>query len=257
MNPTPVPDFLTLGDPDPRAPTPRALEAQRGSESQSPGTPESVKLSPPTGANVITPQESPNFPGPQNGGLDFLQLNPILENANIPAVTKPLPGGLIAAPRIDDDEAVQQFAPDVQAFLRVLSKTSSPTKAARIAGVHRTGMYRLRDKNRDFARLWKRAMKYRAELLEDEAIRRAVEGVEEPVFYMGAICGYKRNYSDSLLSKLLEGNMPEKYRQNHKVEVEGNLGVATLVLPAATTAEEWAAQNSGTIIDVEPESDYD
>ena len=93
-------------------------------------------------------------------------------------------------------------------------------------------------------------------MIEDEAIRRAVNGVSEDVYYMGAVCGSKRNYSDALLGKLLEGNMPEKYRQNHKIELDAKLAVSTLVLPATTSAEDWAAQNSGTIIDVEPTDEY-
>ena len=50
--------------------------------------------------------------------------------------------------------------------------------------------------------------------------------------------------------------MPEKYRQNHKIELDAKLAVSTLVLPATTSAEDWAAQNSGTIIDVEPTDEY-
>ena len=47
--------------------------------------------------------------------------------------------------------------------------------------------------------------------IHDEAVRRAVEGWLEPVFYQGRQCGIVRRYSDSLLMLLLELKMPEKY----------------------------------------------
>jgi len=43
--------------------------------------------------------------------------------------------------------------------------------------------------------------------LEEEAKRRAVDGVDEAVYYQGEVCGYQKKYSDSLLSKLLEANV--------------------------------------------------
>lgn len=47
--------------------------------------------------------------------------------------------------------------------------------------------------------------------LEDTAIRRAVLGVEEPVFWQGQVVGWKTVYSDRLLTFLLAGNRA-KYR---------------------------------------------
>ena len=47
--------------------------------------------------------------------------------------------------------------------------------------------------------------------LEDTAIRRAVLGVEEPVFWQGTVVGWKTVYSDRLLTFLLAGNRA-KYR---------------------------------------------
>jgi hypothetical protein len=56
--------------------------------------------------------------------------------------------------------------------------------------------------------------------LESEARRRAVDGVDEPVFHKGRICGTVRKYSDALLMFLLRGNAPEKYKEG--VTVGGN-----------------------------------
>jgi hypothetical protein len=63
-----------------------------------------------------------------------------------------------------------------------------------------------------------------AQLLEDEAIRRAHEGILTPVFYKGNPTGVMREYSDALLMFLLRGFTPEKYRDRGSVEVSGPAG---------------------------------
>ena len=61
-----------------------------------------------------------------------------------------------------------------------------------------------------------------ADVLEAEACRRAVEGVEKPVgWYKGEPGGYVREYSDILTIFLLKGLRPEKYRD--RVEMRGAL----------------------------------
>ena len=40
--------------------------------------------------------------------------------------------------------------------------------------------------------------------MEDEAVRRAVEGVPRPVFYQGQIVGAVQEYSDELLIRMLK-----------------------------------------------------
>lgn len=51
-------------------------------------------------------------------------------------------------------------------------------------------------------------------MLEQEAYRRAVEGVEEPVYQGGELVGTVRRYSDKLLEFLLRGRRPQVYREN-------------------------------------------
>lgn len=50
-------------------------------------------------------------------------------------------------------------------------------------------------------------------LLEDEAYRRAVVGVNKSIFYKGNKIATMKVYSDSLLQLLLQANCPEKYKQ--------------------------------------------
>ena len=51
-----------------------------------------------------------------------------------------------------------------------------------------------------------------ADALEQEARRRALEGVEEPVFCRGERVGVIRRYSDALLILLLKAKRPEQFR---------------------------------------------
>jgi hypothetical protein len=48
--------------------------------------------------------------------------------------------------------------------------------------------------------------------LEDEAVRRAHEGLRKPVWYKGKIVGYETEYSDTLLLAVLKANNPDKFR---------------------------------------------
>jgi len=73
--------------------------------------------------------------------------------------------------------------------------------------------------------LYKEAVK-RGELLrqrlrEEEADRRALDGTKKPVFHKGEICGYIREYSDSLLALQLKAGNPDRYADRSKVEHKG------------------------------------
>ena len=56
--------------------------------------------------------------------------------------------------------------------------------------------------------------------IEAEMRRRAIDGVDKPVFYKGQQCGTVKEYSDMLLAMLANGAMPEKYKQKTKIEAE-------------------------------------
>lgn len=56
------------------------------------------------------------------------------------------------------------------------------------------------------------------DLLEDDVRRRAVDGVEEPLFHQGKKVGLTRKYSDTLLIFLLKARRPAKYRDSVRLE---------------------------------------
>ena len=54
-------------------------------------------------------------------------------------------------------------------------------------------------------------MEHGTDALEDEAVRRAVEGVIKPVFHQGKRVGTLRVFSDPLLMFLLRARRPERF----------------------------------------------
>jgi len=101
------------------------------------------------------------------------------------------------------------------AFLAELAQTASVSAACQAARVSRTIAYRRRAANQAFAESWSDALEEALDALELEARRRAVEGVERPVYYKGQECGRIRRYSDSLLIFLLKAYRPWKFRDNY------------------------------------------
>src|SRR5215467_5275238 len=96
-------------------------------------------------------------------------------------------------------------------FLEALSDTGSVTIAVAVAGTSRTRVYALRKLDPAFASAWQDAEEIAADLLEDEARRRAVEGVAEPLVSGGKLVRDDsgqpitvRRYSDGLLMALFK-----------------------------------------------------
>ena len=112
-------------------------------------------------------------------------------------------------------------SPKKRAFLTALAHTGNVTKAADIADIARSAHYQWLEADPVYAAAYEDAMEQAAERLEAEAKRRAVEGVEEPVFYQGKQCGVIRRYSDALLMFLLKGAMPDKYKERTSTELTG------------------------------------
>ena len=97
-------------------------------------------------------------------------------------------------------------------FLEALSNGWSVRHAAVHAGRHWRRFYTLRDRDEAFAKEWQEAVEAGVDVLEQEAYRRAVEGVDEPVYQGGEMVGTVRRYSDRLLEFLIRGRRPSVYR---------------------------------------------
>lgn len=68
-------------------------------------------------------------------------------------------------------------------------------------------------------------------LLEDEAYRRAMQGVPKGIYYKGEKIATEREYSDSLLVTLLRANCPQRYKNVVDTTLNGNLNVNNISLP--------------------------
>jgi hypothetical protein len=79
-----------------------------------------------------------------------------------------------------------------------------------------------------------RAQEIANDLAEDELVRRATEGVVEPVFQGGHLVGGIRRLSDQLLMFYLKANKPEKYRE--KLDATVTVDVADRLIKARERA---------------------
>lgn len=94
------------------------------------------------------------------------------------------------------------------AFLDALIGGETVFDAAKSAGTSPTSVYRWRKNDLDFAEDWDNAFAAGGASLVREAKRRAVHGVEEPVFYLGKQVASVRKYSDTLLIFLIKARDP-------------------------------------------------
>ena len=143
------------------------------------------------------------------------------------------------------------------AFCAALAETAQVGKACAAVGISRRTAYYWRKNDGDFANAWDEALQVGVSALEDEAIRRGHDGVDEPLTHQGQLtpvidydaidpltgekfipqlAPVKRNadgspqyatvkkYSDTLLIFTLKAHAPHKYRDNHSVELSGKDG---------------------------------
>jgi hypothetical protein len=99
------------------------------------------------------------------------------------------------------------------AFLITYGKCGNMAQACREVGISYCSLSTWRKKDIKFANAMQRALSVYVCRLEEEAHRRGVDGVDEPIFHKGVVVGFKTRYSDLLLIKLLEAYAPEKYRE--------------------------------------------
>ncbi len=116
--------------------------------------------------------------------------------------------------------------PKKRAFLAAFAECGNISEAAKIAEINRMSHYHWLETDERYAVVFDQATEIACDHLEAEARRRAVEGVNEPVFYHGEVCGTVRKYSDTLLIFLLKGARPDKFRDNATIRHTGPNGGA-------------------------------
>jgi hypothetical protein len=137
-------------------------------------------------------------------------------------------------------------------FLEAFAVSCSVQKAARWAGVHRQCHYDWLKQDSTYPSRFAEARQRAADMLEDEAVRRAREGVCRPVLYRGKqvyVDGhplFDYEYSDQLLIRLLEANAPDKWKprtENKNINEWDLSKLSTDQLEAL--AHQWIQQATG------------
>lgn len=128
-----------------------------------------------------------------------------------------------------------------KAFLSALSQTGNVRQACEAADVGRSTVYMLQSIDKTFAADWATALDESADLLEQEARRRAETGVHRLKFHNGSailvqargpggeplvnvdgqpimVPYVEHEYSDTLMIFLLKGIRPEKYRERNETK---------------------------------------
>jgi hypothetical protein len=107
-------------------------------------------------------------------------------------------------------------------FLRAFARHGIISDGTLAAGITYRTFYRWRKEDETFNEDCKTAVTMANDLMEREARRRGVEGFERPIIYQGEITGEYTDYSDALLTTLMKGNKPEKYKE--RTQLSGSVG---------------------------------
>jgi hypothetical protein len=125
------------------------------------------------------------------------------------------------------DHSIQNLAPKKRAFLAAYGETCNIGRAAKAAGIDRQSHYDWLAADENYRQAFKAAREQAVDALEDEAVRRANEGVERAVTVAGER-EIVKEYSDTVLIFLLKGARPERYRDNLWLEGAFQLNVAAI-----------------------------
>lgn len=126
-------------------------------------------------------------------------------------------------------------------FLKILEESANVSRAAKAIGVSRRTIYDHKKSDVEFSAAWEDAIESGVDALEEEARRRAYEGTQKPVYYLGKKRGFIREYSDTLMIFLLKANRPEKFKD--RFEHTGKDGKD--LIPDVKTLIEKVYGNSG------------
>ena len=112
---------------------------------------------------------------------------------NLPALIEALPGDA-ARPQQTEFTRARQVA-----FLSALAAGGAVRRAVKAAGISHQTAYRMRRANPAFRLAWDAALLAARAVAEDVLACRALEGVEEKVFYHGEEVATRRRYDSRLL----------------------------------------------------------
>lgn len=109
------------------------------------------------------------------------------------------------------------------AFCERIAAGDTILDACKAVGYGFRQIFQYRHDDPQFAQKWEDADEMAIQRMEREADRRAIEGVNEPVFHKGEMVGTIKKFSDTLLIFRLKAKRPEVYRE--RADVSGNLDI--------------------------------
>jgi len=125
-------------------------------------------------------------------------------------------------------------------FLKTFALTGRIAESARAAGVSKQTVHDHRKKDEIFAELYEEAMDSYRDRIESEVHRRALVGLDKPVYQKGELVGYIREYSDRMLELLAKRHIME---YSDKLEIKQSQPGGVMVIPAtAVDDKEWEEQ---------------
>lgn len=122
-------------------------------------------------------------------------------------------------------------------FLEGYLETSTVKGGALVAGVNRCTVYKWLKTCTVFAAEFESVKEDVVDDLEQEARRRAYEGIDKPIYHQGIRVDVIKEYSDVLLIFLLKGNRPDKYRDKTQHELTG-LGGGPIITNITVASEQ-------------------
>jgi len=124
---------------------------------------------------------------------------------------------------------VTRVTPKKEAFIQNYTHIGTVKGAAAATGVTRKTIYEWLKADSAFNAEFERAKEDVTDELEQEAKRRAYEGVDKPIYWQGKLVDTIKEYSDTLLIFLLKGNRPDKYRERSEHHLSGDVKVYHVV----------------------------
>jgi len=122
-----------------------------------------------------------------------------------------------------------------RSFIAAFRDCASVKVACQLAKINRSTVSGWRKHDASFRALWEEVQDETAQSLEDEAVRRAYEGIKRPIYYRGKplVIGRGKNkrqvydveYSDQLLIILLKRYRPHLYRETTNIEHSGSINL--------------------------------
>ena len=169
--------------------------------------------------------------------------------ADPPASGPPVPLGPLPdfTPVPRQTQRLDGWTPERQrAFIEALADTGSVSAACKIVAMSTHGVYHLRRSEgaEEFREAWQKALDLGVQRIEDVAMDRALNGVDEPLYSYGKLIGTRKRYNDRLLMFMLRNRSPERFAEG-RAKGLGAIGKMEVERLKKEWRAEWEAEQNG------------